>query len=572
MEERMEFEIVIVVIVALTAFLFAKSKYDEKELFRKFNLQNDNEWGQILEANYTQDHFKAIKEYYYANKGEQDVDDITWNDVDMDTIFMLLNHTHSSMGEDYLYAMLRKLQVKEDLLKKRERFISFFQKNRDARNQLQTEFRLMGKIKDFSLYKYINIAEKIPPHNPIASIFMCSMLLVSIGLMVLSVFNVLSPIYGVILFVFTLVNNIIHYFNRKAQIEKYFQVFKYIIRMLDNAQELTKLDIPELKEVFTRIDKITKQFADVKRGSFLVFFDGKKGEGSFWDLSLDYVRMMFHIDLIKFDTMTKKIQAHKAELNELYETLGFLDAMLAVASFRTWLGEEEYCIPVLEETKDAKISMTGAFHPMLEEPVRNSIQADRPVLITGSNASGKSTFIKTVAINAILAQTIHTAVAKQYEASFFKVFSSMALRDDLQGHDSYYIVEIKSLKRILEQVGGAVPTLCFVDEVLRGTNTLERIAASAQILRTFAATNTICFAATHDLELTSILEAYYDNYHFQEEIVDNQVVFDYMLRTGKANSRNAIKLLGMMGYDNAIIEKAEELANSFLKNGTWETV
>lgn len=91
-------------------------------------------------------------------------------------------------------------------------------------------------------------------------------------------------------------------------------------------------------------------------------------------------------------------------------------------------------------------------------------------------------------------------------------------------------------------------------------------------MRTFADTNTICFAATHDLELTSILEAYYDNYHFQEEIVDNQVVFDYMLRNGKANSRNAIKLLGMMGYDDKIIKKAEELANYFLEKGTWETV
>lgn len=568
----MEFQIILIIIVALAVFLFAKSKYDEKELLRKYNLRNDNEWGQILDANYTQDHFQAIKEFYYANKGTHDVDDITWNDVDMDTIFMLLNHTHSSMGEDYLYAMLRKLQVNETELKKREHFISLFQKNRNARNQLQTEFRFMGKIKEFSLYKYINMAEKIPPHNPIASIFMSSMLLVSILLMVISVFGVLSPIYGVILFVFTLVNNIIHYFNRKAQIEKYFQVFKYIIRMLDNAKELTKLDIPELKDVFARINEITKQFADVERGAFLVFFDGKKGEGSFWDLSLDYVRMMFHIDLIKFDSMTKKIQARTSELNELYETLGFLDAMIAVASFRTWLGEAGYCIPTLKEEKEAHIAMKHAYHPMLEKPVKNSIQADRCILITGSNASGKSTFIKTVAINAILAQTIHTAIAESYEASYFKVFSSMALRDDLQGHDSYYIVEIKSLKRILEQVGDTVPTLCFVDEVLRGTNTLERIAASAQILRTFADTNTICFAATHDLELTSILEAYYDNYHFQEEIVDNQVVFDYMLRNGKANSRNAIKLLGMMGYDDKIIKKAEELANYFLEKGTWETV
>lgn len=202
----------------------------------------------------------------------------------------------------------------------------------------------------------------------------------------------------------------------------------------------------------------------------------------------------------------------------------------------------------------------------------NTIKAGRPVLITGSNASGKSTFIKTVAINGILAQTVHTAIAKTYQASYFKIFSSMALRDDLQGNESYYIVEIKSLKRILDQVDDKVPTLCFVDEVLRGTNTLERIAASSQILKSFADSNTICFAATHDLELTHILEKHFDNYHFQEQVENGNVIFDYRLRQGKAVSRNAIKLLGMMGYQKNMIESAENLANTFLEKGIWEQV
>ena len=91
-------------------------------------------------------------------------------------------------------------------------------------------------------------------------------------------------------------------------------------------------------------------------------------------------------------------------------------------------------------------------------------------------------------------------------------------------------------------------------------------------MHNFANTNTICFAATHDLELTHILEDYYDNYHFQEEVVEDEVVFDYVLNKGRAVSRNAIKLLGIMGYDKEIIEKAEDLANTFLKEGIWERV
>ena len=145
----------------------------------------------------------------------------------------------------------------------------------------------------------------------------------------------------------------------------------------------------------------------------------------------------------------------------------------------------------------------------------------------------------------------------------------MALRDDLDSQESYYIVEIKSLKRILNATNQGGPILCFIDEVLRGTNTVERIAASAQILKSLAGNNVLCFAATHDIELTQMLEADYDNYHFQEEIVENDILFDYILYPGRATSRNAIRLLGMIGYDEEIIRRADATAEEFLKSGEW---
>ena len=113
------------------------------------------------------------------------------------------------------------------------------------------------------------------------------------------------------------------------------------------------------------------------------------------------------------------------------------------------------------------------------------------------------------------------------------------------------------------------PVLCFVDEVLRGTNTVERIAASAQILEYMTGKQVICFAATHDIELTHILEDYYDNYHFQEEVRDGDIRFDYILYSGRATSRNAIKLLQIMGYDEKVITRAETAAEYFLKAGEW---
>jgi len=104
-----------------------------------------------------------------------------------------------------------------------------------------------------------------------------------------------------------------------------------------------------------------------------------------------------------------------------------------------------YCKPEFVENTN-NLSVKEVYHPLIDNPVCNSITTKGNVLLTGSNASGKSTFLKTIAINSILAQTIGTSLSKEYIAPVYRIYSSMALRDDLANSDSYYIVEIKSFK------------------------------------------------------------------------------------------------------------------------------
>ena len=251
----------------------------------------------------------------------------------------------------------------------------------------------------------------------------------------------------------------------------------------------------------------------------------------------------------------------------MIEEIGKLESDIAIASYRHRL--PIYTKPILINDKSVRMNTEDIYHPLIQNPVANSINETRCVLLTGSNASGKSTFLKTIAINAVLAQSIYTVLAQKYEANFFKVYSSMALKDDLKAKESYYIVEIKSLKRILDDKAKDAPILCFIDEVLRGTNTVERIAASSRILQSLSQRNTMVFAATHDIELTHLLEKEYSNYHFKEEVVDNDVLFNYILYKGRATTRNAIKLLSVMGYDKDVIQKADSTAKHFLEDGVW---
>ena len=122
--------------------------------------------------------------------------------------------------------------------------------------------------------------------------------------------------------------------------------------------------------------------------------------------------------------------------------------------------------------------------------------------------------------------------------------------------ESYYIAETKSLKRILDALKEDSAVLCVVDEVLRGTNTVERIAASSVVLQVMAEAGALCLAATHDIELCDLLSDSYDLYHFEEQVGEGEMIFDFLLREGRATSRNAILLLRLMGFDEELVQRA----------------
>lgn len=553
-------EYIIIVVVVFAAF-FAKSIYDKKANVKKLFEKLEKQWGELPEEEYTAESLQSLTHYYRSTKDASgNIDDITWNDIDMDQIFILMNNTGSAIGEEYLYSVLRKLKFSEKELVERNRLIEFFQNNKGQRQKVQAALYGVGKIRNISVYEYINALNNLGDRSSLPNYLMAVGLLVAIAL-----FSVNPAIAGVLTVTF-FINNVIQYYRIKGQIDAYFTVCSYIIRLLNGIKEISKLDIPEIKTYTDQLEHAGKKFEQFKRGSKLV--TSKNPVGDMSDILLDYLRMLFHIDLIKFNSMLKCFKKNREALNEIYESVGVLDSMIAAASFRTML--DYYCLPELKKGGVPSIEAIELYHPMIEDPVTNSIQVDKCILITGSNASGKSTFIKTLSINAILSQTIYTSTCRKYTGSYFQIASSMALQDNIFSKESYYIVEIKSLKRILDLINDDIPTLCFVDEVLRGTNTLERIAASSQILMNLAKSNAVCFAATHDIELTHILENYYTNYHFQEQIVKDNVLFDYKLLKGRAISKNAIKLLGVIGYNQEIIESASDSANSFLQEGTWK--
>ncbi len=550
------------VIVVLAYISISTNIRNKKKIYQKLK----NSWGAVPKNRNSYEEYERMSKLFYKtlqkNKNLNAVDDITWNDLSMDEVFGLINNTNSSVGQEYLYRMLRTPESNDEILKERDRLAEYFTENEDDRINVQKKFVALGYARNVSVSDYIDIIMDLEPESSLLDI-LCNVLIVA-SLVYCIGFN---PSLGIILVIGAMGFAIIDYYKKKAKVENYYSCVKLIVRMINCSEDISDLKVSGLDKYNPKLKGFAKTFASIRRNSSLLAGTGA-GSGSIAEIFIDYFCMITHWDLMKFNSMVRLLSDRQEDITDMFDTLGTIESSIAIGSFRQLM--PYYCKP--EFVYNSKVvDVVNLYHPLISEPVANSISVDKAVLLTGSNASGKSTFLKTVAINAILSQTIYTSVSERYRGSFFRIMTSMALQDNLSGSESYFMVEIKSLKRIVDSIKNSEqPVLCFIDEVLRGTNTIERISASSQILKSMSCGNSLCFAATHDIELTYILEKCYNNFHFQEDISDNDIHFNYTLFDGRATNRNAIKLLGIIGYEDKIIKASEDMAETFIKSGEWE--
>ncbi|MBE5829206.1 MAG: hypothetical protein E7305_07055 [Butyrivibrio sp.] len=557
----MELYIILLVVLAFIVAAFLLGLRDRAVARRMLIKKLNNEYGKEPQRNYKAKDREHISGYYKNHRQGFQIDDTTWNDLNMDSVYDRMDYCLSAAGEEYLYYMLRTPKQADDF-EDIEKKISLFNKDADIRLKIQLIFSEIGNISKFSIYDYID-------HLKTAGNAGNTMHYVMLVLLVLSVvYSFFNFTVGFAAFLIVMVAQIIMYFRIKGDIDPYLTTYGYIMRVVKSIDSFSSISDEVLEEDVRELKEISKDFASFKAFSSILLSPTRmSGTGNPLDILLDYLRMVTHADIIKFNQMYRQIMEKRDQLDRVLEITGRIEAAISIACFRASF-EGSYVIP---EFGGSSFDGKELFHPLIENAVPNDIETSRGVLITGSNASGKSTFLKTCALNAILAQSIHTVLGKGYKAPLYRIYSSMALKDDIFEGDSYYIVEIKSIKRIIEAAAGeGCQVLCFVDEVLRGTNTVERIAASTQILKELFREKVQCFAATHDIELTALLKEDYDIYHFEGEVTDNDVKFDYMIKKGPATTRNAIKLLGVLGYEKTLVDNAQKMADGFLEKGSWE--
>lgn len=548
------------VLFTLLVLIILKEYFDYKKRIRRAIELSKQAFGKFSSKRLSLDELENVKKMFYRYIDEDAVDDITASDLSIDEIYEKLDVSLSAPGKQYFYYLLRNPKTNEKELNTLSGKVDYFENNVDECHSLRAHFLKIGQMFKITFFDYLDLFENAGNKHLVKEFLVIIALFLGIGIIFVSV-----PI-GVAVLIAAVCYNIIDYFGERGEIEAYLIALSYIINFIKETNEIAKEDIPVLKEELSELNNLYRELKPITKNSYLVLARNKDlGAGNPVDMLLDYLRMLLHLDIICFYLMVDRICANKNKLEKLYFLLGKVESYVTIASVRKCF--PRHCIP----KTSVGINAVNIYHPLVENPVSNSISAEKGVLITGSNASGKSTFLKTIAVNYLFSKTMALALADEFSSDFYHIFSSMSLRDDIISKDSYFMVEIKALKRIFDykQSNPDTKILCFVDEVLRGTNTIERIAACTQILRNLVEQDILCFAATHDYELTSLLSDYYDNYHFDEDIVGDDVIFSYVIKEGMATSRNAIKLLSIMGFDKDVVSRAKEMADEFVSSGIW---
>lgn len=242
---------------------------------------------------------------------------------------------------------------------------------------------------------------------------------------------------------------------------------------------------------------------------------------------------------------------HADKLESWIELLGEVEVLISLGTFA--YNNPDFCTPEIHDSIEIKATALG--HPLIgsNERVLNDVvlnEHQQILIITGANMAGKSTFLRTLGVNIVLALMGARVCAKEFKSPILELRTGMRTADSLKDHQSYFYAELNRLKSIMDELKSNKPLLILLDEILKGTNSTDKQSGSIALVKQLMVRSCLVVIATHDLVLGELENEYPDrvrNFCFEAEITNDQLSFDYTLKRGLAQKMNATFLMKKMG-------------------------
>jgi len=504
-------------------------------------------FGQLKDEYFEFDYIAAFFTKSKHDDALQVIDDKTCNDLDFHNFFTFIDRTQSSVGQQYLYDKMRVFPHHSRGQQLQEQLIAKITKETTFRLFIQEQ---LVKLESKNAYYIASLFQD--EHRKPPKLFALMRLLPFLALAFLLA-GFIHPVAFLGLFPVILTNLILHYWYKRV-LSEYIGSIPALLKLHKLAHVFYKDSLlqqlkPTLSGALRVLDKLKRKMT--------IFSVEERVQGDLYSIVwgiYEFVKIIFLIEPINLFKVLTSLDTKRSEIKEIFDFVGEVDALLSVASLRA--GVEDFCIPVFQD-EGRRLSAEDMYHPLIRDCVKNTINVSQhSILLTGSNMSGKTSFIRTVALNAITAITLNTCFASNFTLPRVRLYSAIRISDDLLNDRSYYLEEVLTIKRMIDESTSNGVNLFILDEIFKGTNTVERIAAGKAVLSYLQKSNNIVFVSTHDIELADLLQEEYDLYHFSEEVTDKAIDFDYKLKSGKLKKKNAIRILGLNNYPESLIDEA----------------
>lgn len=494
-----------------------------------------------------------------ADLGQPVVDARTAADLDSDALFGRIDRCASAVGQQWLFARLRTPPAQSAALESFDALVAAVDAPGIPREALR---RWLARLTGASSYllPYLLFGE-LPGRSP----FYRLTPLLTVAALVAVAAAVATGVPGLLALVAICAVNIVVRLSFRKKVAPALGSLPAVRALLKTGLDLARPGSALPEGVRARLAASAAPLRGLLRTTAWLAIE-TDGRDELSRLFYEYVNLVFLLDVNALLFSLELLSARREALRELFDAVGEVDGALSTGEFRRSL--PFWCRPRFVEAAEG-LRVEGVFHPLLEKPVPNSLTLEgTSLLVTGSNMSGKTTFLKALGVNGLLARTLATCAARRWEAPAFDVLSAMGRSESLLEGTSYYLSEVQRVGALLEAARESAPRLFLLDELFRGTNTVERIAAGKAVLARLARGPHVVAVASHDLELVPLLHGAYVPYHFREEIAGGVLSFDYTLRPGPSSTRNAIALLEWASYPAEVVAEAHATVEAILA-GSW---